>query len=74
MKEERSVVLFHSTSAALRTEKLARKAGLSVKLIPVPRSLSSDCGVCISFNTADREALEGLLRENLIGFEQISSL
>lgn len=30
------VVLFHTTSAALRAEKLLQRAGLTVKLIPTP--------------------------------------
>ena len=32
------VVLFYSTSAAIRAEKLTQEAGLKVKLIPVPAS------------------------------------
>ena len=55
------VVLFHSTSHALRAEKVAKEAGLTVKLIPVPRHLSSDCGVCLRFNWADEEAVRQVL-------------
>jgi hypothetical protein len=43
------VVLFQSISGALRAEKLLKKEGIEYKLIPVPRHLSSDCGVCIRF-------------------------
>jgi len=56
------VVLFHTTSAALRAEKAALAAGLKVKLIPTPRQLSSDCGMSLRFDwegeAAVREALE----------------
>jgi hypothetical protein len=50
------VVLFHTTSAALRSEKLLKAAGISVKLIPVPRELSSECGLALRFpwDQADR--------------------
>ncbi|HUW94605.1 MAG TPA: DUF3343 domain-containing protein, partial [Anaerolineae bacterium] len=41
---EHSVFLFHSTSGAIRAEKLTLESGFKVKLIPVPRHLSSDCG------------------------------
>ncbi len=59
---EFGVVLFHTTSAALRAEKVAQQAGLPVKLIPTPREFSSDCGMALRFVWADadrmRQALE----------------
>jgi hypothetical protein len=46
--EERwSVILFASSSHALRAERVLREAAIEVKLIPVPRQLSSDCGLCL---------------------------
>jgi hypothetical protein len=42
-----SVILFPSTQHALHAERVLQVRGLAVKLIPVPRHLSSDCGVCI---------------------------
>ena len=71
---ERSVVLFYSTSGALRAEKLAKKAGLRVKLIPVPRHLSSDCGVCLRFESSDMEDLQAILDESRVEFEEICAL
>jgi hypothetical protein len=39
----------------MRAEKLLKDAGFSCKLIPVPRQLSSDCGICLSipYHTAN---------------------
>ncbi|RME35276.1 MAG: DUF3343 domain-containing protein [Thermoflexia bacterium] len=51
-----SVVLVPSTSHALRAEKVLKAAGIACKLIPVPRHLSSDCGVCVRIQREDREA------------------
>jgi len=42
-----AVILFPSVHFALRAEKLVKEKGISHKLIPVPRHLSSDCGVCL---------------------------
>ena len=57
------VVLFYSVSGALLAEKLLKKEGIEYKLIPVPRHISSDCGVCIRFLSQNEpqvtEALEG---------------
>jgi hypothetical protein len=43
------VVTFHSVSQALRFEKLALSQGIAIKLIPVPRVISSSCGVAARF-------------------------
>lgn len=58
-----SVVLVYSTSYALRAEKVLARAGIDCKLMPVPRHLSSDCGVCIRVRRADREAVRQTLDE-----------
>lgn len=63
------VVLFHSVSGALRAEKLLKKKGVAFKLIPVPRHLSSDCGVCIRFPSQD----ESQVREFLTGKVEIQA-
>ncbi len=55
------VVLFHTSSAALRAEKILMKAHLSVKLIPTPREFSSDCGIALSFIWAQVEQVKTLL-------------
>lgn len=57
------VVLFHTTTSALRAEKILQKAGLKVKLIPTPRELSSDCGIALRFEFSDRAEVE----QRLIG-------
>jgi hypothetical protein len=54
--ELHTVILVYSTSHALRAEKVLQGMGISCKLIPVPRHLSSDCGVCVRIGQADREA------------------
>jgi hypothetical protein len=64
------VVLFYSTSGALRAEKLLKKEGIAYKLIPVPRHLSSDCGVCVRFSSHD----ESLVRKALADKVEIQSI
>ena len=51
-----AVILLHSTNHALRAEKVLGSAGIGTKLIPVPRQLSSDCGVCVRIGRPEREA------------------
>ena len=45
--ETYAVVLVYSTSHAVRIEKLLTEKGVACKLIPVPRQISSNCGVCV---------------------------
>jgi hypothetical protein len=47
MTESRAVILFHTSNHALRAEKLLQGEGIDCRLVPVPRDLSSDCGVCL---------------------------
>jgi hypothetical protein len=71
MKDNYSVVIFYSTSAAIRAESLAKKQGLAIKLIPVPRHLSSDCGICLKFNNEDQQSIKEILAERKIEYDDI---
>jgi len=56
------VILFHTNSAVLRAEKILLRESFTIRLIPVPRHLSSDCGIALRFDlqaeTRIRETLE----------------
>jgi hypothetical protein len=52
---QRSIILFRSVSAALAAEKVLKETDIAFKLIPVPKHISSDCGVCIRIDTSDAE-------------------
>jgi hypothetical protein len=63
---EYSVVLFHSTSHAIRAEKVLEGAGFRIKLIPTPRQLSSDCGMALRFDRTEEEPVAATLGENKV--------
>jgi len=48
------VFLFESVSAVLVAEKVLKDMGITHKLIPVPKQLSSDCGVCLRVESVDQ--------------------
>ncbi|HON77869.1 MAG TPA: DUF3343 domain-containing protein [Spirochaetota bacterium] len=58
-------MLFQSVSHALRSEKILKKANIPFKLIPVPKSISSDCGVCIRFTPEHSEKIISTLTGNV---------
>jgi len=68
------VALFYSTSLAIRGEKLAKNAGLEVKLIPTPRHLSSDCGTAMRFFEKDRDVVEKTFDEAELEYNEICPL
>lgn len=68
------VVLFYSTSYALRAERVLAEAGIPCKLIPVPRHLSSDCGVCVRIERADQQAALQALQAARVELEGIHEM
>lgn len=66
--------MFHTTSAVLRTEKLLRKEGFAIKLIPTPRQFSSDCGIALRFDWNCQERIGSILGEARIAFDALHFL
>lgn len=56
------VAIFHSIHKVLKAEKLLKQAGVRFLLIPVPRQLTSDCGLALRFTSADRDELLAVLQ------------
>ena len=46
-----SIILFKSVSDALKAEQILKMEGISHKLVPVPKQISSDCGICLRCDT-----------------------
>ena len=67
------VILVPSTSYALRAENVLHMAGIESKLIPVPRSLSSDCGVCVRIKAKDTAAAEQALQRQKAVYERVAT-
>jgi len=65
------VVLFHTTSSAMRAEKVLGKEGYGVKLIPTPRQFSSDCGIALRFGWEKRKQVEATLEKNQVEIDSI---
>lgn len=68
------VALFYSTSLAIRAEKIAKRAGINVKLIPTPRHLSSDCGTALRFRAEDKDMIVRTFEEAKLDYDKISPL
>jgi hypothetical protein len=57
------VAIFNSIHRVMRAEKILKSKQARILLIPVPRQLTSDCGLAIRYAAEDRGTVEGLLAE-----------
>jgi hypothetical protein len=67
------VMLFKAVSYVLKAKKILKKEGLPHKLIPVPKNISSDCGICLRFEPAIQNKIEAALL-NKVEVEEVRAL
>ena len=69
-----AVILVHSTSHAVQAEKVLSQAGVTVRLVPTPRHLSSDCGAAVRIPVVQSDECRALLEEAGVEIDRIASL
>ncbi len=69
-----AVILVHSSSHAIQAERVLKRAGLAVKLIPTPRHLSSDCGSAVRIAALDQELAGRALTAAGVPIERVAEL
>lgn len=70
-KELKLIVTFHTTADAMALEKVAKQENLKGRLIPVPRELSSGCGMSWKSDIEDKERLLEVMKEAKIEQEEL---
>lgn len=63
------VATFHTHLAALTTARALAARGVSAKMMPTPRKLSSSCGTCLRY-----EAEDPCLSDMDVDMEQVCTL
>ncbi len=71
---EFAVILVHSTSHAIHGERVLKRAGLGVRLVPTPRHLSSDCGSALRIAAADQQAAREALDDSGVAIDRTELL
>jgi hypothetical protein len=66
-----TVFTFVSTHHALKAEMVLKHEGLKMMIIPVPREVSSLCGLAIRVSSDLRSKVEELLRRRGVGLAEI---
>lgn len=62
----RLVLTFYTTADAIATERLCKEKKIPGRLIPVPRELTSDCGMAWSMAPEDEKLLNTALEKSQI--------
>ena len=60
------IATFDTTHMALFFEKSCRSIGLKVKIVPVPREISSSCGLACSYLCEYEEKIRSIAAEKAI--------
>ena len=59
--EKELILLVHTSGHAFSIEKALKKRGISCRLTPIPRKVSSDCGICVRFDASAEEAVRAFV-------------
>ncbi len=65
------LVTFYASHHAMRAEKVLKKEGLIVALVPGPREISPNCGVAMQFEYRCLDQVQVLLARNKVPIEAI---
>lgn len=71
MEENYYVFTFYSTHLALEFEKKLKNNDLKIKLIPVPRQISSSCGLAGRVKKEDLGEIKNYCEENQFEYDNI---
>ena len=53
----RLLILFHSTRDVIRAERMCRENAMKCKAIPVPRGISSECGIALEITAEEKKSI-----------------
>jgi len=63
VRENDIVAIFDSVHRVMQAEKVLKAGGAEILLIPVPRQLTSDCGLAIRYDPGQKDRVEQILRD-----------
>lgn len=67
--DKKCIITFHSVHQALRAEKILMHQGIIITVLPVPRKISSDCGIAIQFPCEEEVKIKTVLETNRVTIE-----
>jgi hypothetical protein len=65
------VITFFASQQVMKAEKVLKKNGFNIMLIPGPREISPNCGTALCFEYEKEKETRSILKKNKIVFEAI---
>jgi hypothetical protein len=65
------LIIFTTTHDVILAERLCRKAKLPLDVVPVPKDISSDCGMALEIDLQYKDIVTKILDENSISVKDI---
>jgi hypothetical protein len=72
--ERKLIVTFYTSADAMALEKKCKEYDIPGRLIPVPRTVSSGCGISWCANPNEKETLINILNKSEIEYESICEI
>jgi len=69
--QRHSVVVFHTIHAMFRLKKELDRLGVEVRIVPVPRSISSDCGSALLIGASQEDAVRSAASDGQLEIQGI---
>ncbi len=57
------ILLVHTSGHAFSIEKALKKRNIPCRLTPIPRKISSDCGICLRFDKEYFETVSDFVKD-----------
>ena len=64
MSDQECALVLESVHFVMKAETLVKSAGLYCDLIPVPRNISSECGMALCFHCVDLERVMTIIDDH----------
>ncbi len=56
------ILLVHTSGHAFSIERALKKRKIACRLTPIPRKVSSDCGICLRFSEKDLDEVSSFVK------------
>ena len=70
-RQEKLVITFYTTTAAMAMERICKQCGADGRIIPVPGSISADCGLAWCAAPQSEEILRDFMKQHNLTFQGI---
>jgi hypothetical protein len=62
------IIIFHDPGQIMKGARILRKNNIDRKTIPLPRNISSQCGICLIIEYENIKAAEDILKNEDLSF------